>query len=63
MTDAFLRLPEVLSRTGLSRPTIYRKMGRGEFPKAVQLGANSVAWRESDVQAWMREPMTWSAAA
>lgn len=63
MTDAFLRLPDVMARTSLSRRTIYRRMGEGSFPQSVKLGANSVAWRESDVVAWMEQPAEWSAAA
>ena len=34
----FIRLPEVLSRTGYGRTTIYRKMEDGDFPKSVKLG-------------------------
>lgn len=63
MKEALVRMPELLARTGLSRPTIYRRMSRGEFPRSVQLGINSVAWRESDLLDWMREPMTWRAVA
>lgn len=61
--DAFLRLPDVIRRTALSRATIYRKIDRGEFPKPERLGANSVAWYESDVAAWVAAPMQWQAAA
>jgi len=57
---AFVRLREVEARTGLSGKTIYRKMARGEFPKSVRLGANSVAWRESDLLEWMADPMGWA---
>lgn len=60
---AFVRLREVEARTGLCGKTIYRKMARGEFPKSVRLGANAVGWRESDLQAWMENPMYWTAAA
>ena len=40
-----VRLPEVKDRTGLSRTSIYRKMEAGEFPKAIKLSANAIAWR------------------
>ncbi len=49
----FLRLPEVLKRTALSRTSIWRMMKRNEFPRNVRLGARAVAWRESDVEKWM----------
>ncbi|SVE55090.1 uncharacterized protein METZ01_LOCUS507944, partial [marine metagenome] len=31
----FIRLPEVLSRTGFGRTSIYRKMEDGSFPKSL----------------------------
>lgn len=63
MTDRFLRLPEVMACTGLSKRTIYLRMNALTFPASVRLGPNAVAWRESDVSAWMTAPAEWSAAA
>ncbi len=51
----FLRLPEVLSRTGLSRSTIYVRLDQGRFPRPVSLGARAVGWLESEVDEWIRE--------
>ena len=58
-----IRLPEVLSRTGYGRTTIYRKMEDGDFPKNVKLGgppkdpeafdSRAVAWIEDDVDQWI----------
>ena len=58
MTSRFIRLPEVLHLTGLSRSTVYRMEGRGDFPKRRQLGAGSVGWNYGEVIAWMeaRQP-------
>lgn len=50
----FLRLPEVLARTGLSRSTIYVRLEQGRFPRPVSLGARAVGWIESEVDEWMR---------
>jgi prophage regulatory protein len=61
--EAFVRLPEVIRRTGLSRTTIYRRAAAGTFPAGVKIGANVVAWREADLRSWLRSPMHWSAAA
>jgi prophage regulatory protein len=47
-----LRRPAVEKKTGLSYPTIYRKMQAGTFPLPVQLGPNSVAWIEAEVDDW-----------
>ena len=58
MADKLLRRPEVESRTGLSRSTIYGWMANGQFPQPVKLGARLVAWRESDVTAWLESRET-----
>ena len=50
----FLRLPEVLARTGLSRSTIYVRLEQGRFPRPVSLGGRAVGWIESEVDEWMR---------
>lgn len=60
--DRLVRLPEVMARTSLPVSTIYRKIARGEFPKQRQLSANIVAWYESDIDAWVADPMGWKTA-
>ncbi len=59
----FIRLNEVLSRTGFGRTSIYRKMEEGSFPKSLKLGgppkdpsifdSRAVAWIEDEVDHWM----------
>ena len=49
--DSILRLPEVAKRTGLSRPTIYKRARAGTFPKPIKLGPNSTGWLESEIDA------------
>ena len=56
----FLRMPEVIKKTGLSRSTIYMRISTGTFPKGVKLGERSVAWRSSDISEWMFDPMGWT---
>ena len=51
----FLRLPEVLERTGLSRSTIYVRLEQGRFPRPVSLGGRAVGWIESEVDEWIRQ--------
>ena len=51
--ETLLRRPAVEAATGLSRSSIYAAMAKNDFPKPVQLGPQSVAWRHSDVQAWI----------
>lgn len=38
------RLPEVLMMYGFSKPTLYRAMDEGRFPRAVQLSKRTVGW-------------------
>ena len=35
----FMRLPEVIDRTGLARSTIYRRMASQTFPRQIPLGS------------------------
>ena len=59
----FIRLNEVLSRTGYGRTTIYRKMEDGSFPKSIKLGGaptnpckfdcRAIAWIEEEVEQWI----------
>lgn len=51
--ERLLRLPDVKSRTGLSRSTIYTYISAGEFPKGIRLGARCVAWAESEIDGWI----------
>ena len=61
----FIRLPEVLSRTGFGRTSIYRKMEDGSFPKSLKLGgppkdpnefdSRAVAWIEDEVDQWVED--------
>ena len=59
----FIRLSEVMSRTGYGRTSIYRKMEDGSFPKSLKLGgppkdpnefdSRAVAWIEEEVDQWV----------
>ena len=62
-TGRLVRLPQVLERVPLSTSTIYRRMKAGTFPQCVPIGDNSVAWYESDIDAWMADPAAWRAPA
>ena len=50
--NTLLRMPRLKDSTGLARPTIYRDIARGLFPRPVKIGAAS-AWPEDEVQAIM----------
>ncbi len=51
--DAYLRLPDVMHATGLSKATIYRRIKSDQFPRPYELGANSVAWKRSEIENWI----------
>jgi prophage regulatory protein len=59
--DRILRLNAVLDRTGLSRSTLYRKMDSGTFPKNLKISTRCAGWRESAVNAWLRNPIFYDA--
>jgi prophage regulatory protein len=48
----FVRIRQVMQLTGLSRMTIYRLELAGRFPRRRRLSENSVAWLDSDIEAW-----------
>ena len=61
----FIRLPEVLSRTGFGRTSVYRKMAEGTFPKSLKLGgppkdpnkfdSRAIGWIEDEVDQWIQD--------
>ena len=61
----FIRLNEVLSRTGYGRTSIYREMEEGTFPKSLKLGgppkdpsifdSRAIAWIEDEVDQWVED--------
>lgn len=57
-SNTVLRLPIVKARTGLARSTIYLRMSQGTFPKQVSLGARTVGWVESEIEAWLSNRIT-----
>jgi prophage regulatory protein len=36
-----------------NRMTLMRWVKSGDFPQPIRIGKNSIAWRESDVEAWL----------
>jgi len=53
MKTKFLRLTDVIERTGLGRSTIYKLMAEDDFPLNVSLGARAVAWVEQEIEDWI----------
>jgi prophage regulatory protein len=57
--DRIIRLSTVLVRTGLSRSTIYRKIAEGTFPAQIKISIHGAGWRESDINHWIEDPVSW----
>ena len=49
----FIRLPQVIEMTGMSRSFICERIAQDAFPKQIHLGSRSVVWNEWDVIDWM----------
>lgn len=51
--DTLLTIGEVAQRTRLSKPTIYKEIRFGRFPRQLRLCANKVAWIEREIDDWI----------
>ena len=56
--DKILRMPAIISYTGLSRSTIYRKIKEGTFPAQVRISDHCSGWRASTIERWIKDPET-----
>ncbi|WP_072011303.1 helix-turn-helix transcriptional regulator [Klebsiella michiganensis] len=50
-----IRVHEVLRRVGFSRTTLYERIKEGSFPDRVKIGLRSVAFVESEIDAWIEK--------
>lgn len=48
-----IRLPEVISKTGLSRSSIYAMEKDGRFPRHFKVGERCSAWWEHEVRLYL----------
>lgn len=61
--ERLIDMKEVVARTSLNRRTIYRKMDGGLFPRSIPITTARNAWYESDVAAWIADPLGWPSQA
>jgi prophage regulatory protein len=59
MPNRIIRLRTVLDRTGLSRSTLYRKIGEGTFPPQLRISVHGAGWSEAEVERWVANPAGW----
>ena len=48
-----MRLPEVLTKTGLSRTHVYRLINNASFPAPYKLSERVSVWNEAEIDAWL----------
>lgn len=56
-SERIIRLKTVLTRTGLSRSTLYRKIAEGTFPAQFKISVHGTGWHESAIERWIADPM------
>ncbi|MBV1883723.1 MAG: AlpA family phage regulatory protein [Pseudomonadales bacterium] len=55
-SERIIRLPDVISMTGLCKSTIRRLELSNTFPKRINIGPRAVGWKFSAIQTWMNDP-------
>lgn len=51
----FMRLPEVVQRTMLSKSEIYRRIADGTFPKQRKISTRKSVWVTSEIDTWVNK--------
>ena len=54
-SDSLLVLRDVVALTRLSKPTIYKFISTGRFPRQIHLAPQRVVWLRSEVLAWIAD--------
>ena len=60
--ESFVRLPDVIRHTGMSRSTIYRQVADGAFPAPYSLGPRTSGWRWRELLEWLESRKAKTAA-
>lgn len=50
-----LRFPDAVTKTGLSKSSIYERIRNGEFPAPVPLGPRAVGFVAHEVDDWLEQ--------
>ncbi|MHB0973149.1 MAG: helix-turn-helix transcriptional regulator [Thiobacillus sp.] len=50
-----IRLPDVMSRTGLSRSSVFLKVKKGEMPPPIKLGVRATGWVAEEIDNWIKQ--------
>ncbi len=52
--EALLKIQTVVAVTGLSEPTIRRRIRSGDFPEPIRMGTRCSRWVALEVSDWLR---------
>ncbi|MCM7774980.1 AlpA family transcriptional regulator [Enterobacter asburiae] len=55
MSNNFLRMSEIMRRTGYGKAWIYRLISQGKFPRPIKIGTRAIAFVESEVDDWINQ--------
>ncbi|QKF67848.1 putative transcriptional regulator, AlpA family [Arcobacter venerupis] len=53
----FLRIVDVMKKTGIAKSTIWLWISEGKFPKPIKLSPIITIWEEEKVDNWMKEKL------
>ncbi len=51
----FLRIPDVIKKTGLARSTIWMMCKEGRFPIPIKISERVTVWDNDLIEEWMKE--------
>lgn len=54
---SFLRIVDVMKKTGIAKSTIWLWVGEGKFPKPIKLSPRITIWEEEKVNNGMKEKL------
>jgi prophage regulatory protein len=61
--NQLIKLNTLLQKVPYSKPSIYRLMAEGKFPKSVNLGGRSVFWVETEIDEFIQNSINQSKEA
>ena len=51
----FLRIVDVMKKTGIAKSTIWLWVSEGKFPKPIKLSPRITIWDEISIEQWKKE--------
>ena len=51
----FLRIKDVMKKTGIAKSTIWLWVSEGKFPKPIKLSPRITVWESNKINEWMNQ--------